>query len=380
MGRPEKPVPDPEGAPGQLALGLRAALKTAEATEERAGRPLFTYVDLAAKAGFSRQTLQRAASGRGVPPLHVVVAYAKGCGVDPGPLKSLWQRARIAKERAKGGPRPASVPNVRQIRDEADLGAALRKLHVDSGSPGFREIEELTAGSAAVVRLPKTTAHLIISRQGLPRSKEQLRALLFVYGVSPARQTLWMSAWSRVMRKVEAERAKTRLERESMEAVISPATAAEILGEHYLVPGERFPGFAKRWRVGCLRCSSWSWNRLSALLAGEGGCRACRWRIIGDSALLEELTDKAYAARLWGKTTQRSVHRQHLGGIADVDTKVYLDPYPLDDEREQRLVTITDAQNRTYDTTTTPGSNDRVMRYRAIDALLDELFPKDMPR
>ncbi|MEU3061568.1 helix-turn-helix transcriptional regulator [Streptomyces subrutilus] len=201
MGRPQKPVPQQGWALAQLALRLRAA-------RDAAG---FTYEELAARTGFGRSTLQRAASGAGAPPPPpVVVAYALGCGVDPGPLLALREKARIERQWAKLGPRALRVPHVRQIMNEAELGAALYRLHVESGMPTYRDIQLRTTRAAGVLRVTKTTAHLIMTRRRIPSSPEQLKALLFVYGVGPAAQRHWLAAWARVARGLDAERAGNR--------------------------------------------------------------------------------------------------------------------------------------------------------------------------
>ncbi|MGW4688492.1 helix-turn-helix domain-containing protein [Streptomyces sp. NPDC004244] len=205
MGRPEQPVPHPDRALGRLALGLRAARQAAD----------LTYHQLADRApGFSRPTLQRAASGKTLPTKDTVTAYAKACGTDPGPLLALWEIAR-SKERA--GPRPGNLaPAVRQIRDEADMGAALHKLHLEAGAPSYREIEKRTRDAASVV-IKRNTAHQVLSRQRFPSSREQLRALLTALGVPAADHEDWLRAWSRVYRRLQSARRAARGKKERMD-------------------------------------------------------------------------------------------------------------------------------------------------------------------
>ncbi|MFD0272234.1 helix-turn-helix domain-containing protein [Streptomyces sp. NPDC127106] len=202
MGRPEQPVPYMDRALGRLALGLRAARQAAD----------LTYHQLADKTpGFSRPTLQRAASGKTLPTKETVTAYAKACGIDPGPLLALWEIAR-AKERVVRLGSPA--PSVRQIRDEADMGAALRRLHVEAGAPPYREIEKRTRDAAGVVRVPRNTVHQVLSRQRFPSSREQLRALLTALGVPAADHEDWLRAWSRVDRRLRSDRRAARSKKE----------------------------------------------------------------------------------------------------------------------------------------------------------------------
>lgn len=229
MGRPELPVPRPDRASGSLALGLRAA-------RHRAG---ITNKELAVTTAFSRQTLQRAASGRGVPDIAVVKAYAQGCGADPEPLLALWKKARIEKEQHRRGRLSSAAPNVRQIRDEADLGAALNRLHVQAGAPTCRDVEKRTAKAEGVVKIPKTTAHLFITRQRIPRSAEQMRALLFAYNIAPASQGPWLKAWNRVERHLDSERAKKTREQEAHRG---PARARRNRLEQLLTTATRIPG------------------------------------------------------------------------------------------------------------------------------------------
>lgn len=221
MGRPELPVRQPSRPPGILALKLRDARRTAG----------ISYAELASKTEFSRQTLQRAASGTTEPAAAVVSAYAQGCGADPAPLLVLWKRARTDKEQRSRGLRTAPAPHVRQIRDEADLGAALSRLHVQAGSPTCREIERRTAKGKGQVTVSKTTAQLFIARQRIPSSREQMHALLFAYNVAPHRHGLWLDAWSRVTRHNEAKRARSAHNREARR---QPAQARRNKLEHVL--------------------------------------------------------------------------------------------------------------------------------------------------
>ncbi|MFD3940556.1 helix-turn-helix domain-containing protein [Streptomyces sp. NPDC058611] len=204
MGRPEKPVWQPDRPPGLLALGLRSAR----------GKAGVNYADLAETTSFSRQTLQRAASGKGIPDRAVVEAYARGCQTDPRPLVALWKKARIDKEQRSRGPGASAPPAVQQVRDRADLGAALKRLHVRAGAPSFRDIAKRTAKNEGVVKISKTTAHLIIVGQRFPSSLEQMRALLVAYSLPEHSHALWLAAWSRANAHNEAERAKENRKRE----------------------------------------------------------------------------------------------------------------------------------------------------------------------
>ncbi|WP_405681114.1 helix-turn-helix domain-containing protein [Streptomyces sp. NBC_00868] len=217
MGRPEQPVPYPHRALGRLALGLRHARHAAH----------LTYSQLAGNAaGFSRPTLQRAASGKALPTREAVTAYARACGTDPGPLLALWEAA--ARERViRTLHRPA--PAVRQIRDEADMGAALRNLHLEAGAPSYREIERRTRNSVGTIRVPRTTVHQILSRQRFPSSRDQLRALLVALGVPVAGHENWLRAWSRVNRRLQADRRAARTRRDKLQRRVTRPRHAPLL-------------------------------------------------------------------------------------------------------------------------------------------------------
>ncbi|MFD9574655.1 helix-turn-helix domain-containing protein [Streptomyces sp. NPDC059982] len=209
MGRPEQPVPHPHGALGRLALGLRHTRHSAH----------LTYHQLAGKAaGFSRPTLQRAASGRTLPTPDTVTAYARACNADPAPLLALWKTA--ARERAAGTLRKPA-PAIRQIQDEADMGAALRNLHLDAGAPSCREIERRTRNHADTIRVPRNTVHQILSRRRFPRSKDQLRAVLTALGVPATGHETWLRAWSRVNRRLQADRRATRTRKDKLQRRIT---------------------------------------------------------------------------------------------------------------------------------------------------------------
>ncbi|MFJ2825985.1 hypothetical protein ACIO7M_33530 [Streptomyces toxytricini] len=228
MGRPEKPVPHPARALGQLALGLRSAWRKAN----------LTYEQLVGKTpGVSRATLQRAALGH-IPTLlskRIVAAYAEGCGVDSAPLLAKWEAAHAARLKAKDQAR-SLPPAVRQIRDEADMGTALLKLHQDAGAPPYREIDKRTQRHPRAIRVPRTTVHPILSHRRFPSSREQLRALLFVPGVPAAAHGNWLRAWSRVQQREQANRRAARTRRSKFQRRIScrpgsPGTAPVSAGE-----------------------------------------------------------------------------------------------------------------------------------------------------
>ncbi|WP_408059257.1 helix-turn-helix domain-containing protein [Streptomyces erythrochromogenes] len=200
MGRPEKPILDHPANERlqQLAEYLRGR-------RQRAGQP--TYRALATAAGMHATTLQRAASGRTVPKLHVVLAYVRACdaSVDDRALdraKLLWQEARLEESRhLHHVPAFTILIPLHRIRDLAELSHRLRRLYQEAGSPTLREME-LRAGAYGV--LPRSTAHRIIHMKSVPRSMQQFRAFLRACEVParsfPAYEEAWDRAWIRERR------------------------------------------------------------------------------------------------------------------------------------------------------------------------------------
>lgn len=81
MGRPERNVDPDSGPVARFACDLRAL-------RQAAGSP--SYRHLAAKANYSATVLSRAASGRELPSLPVVLAYVTACGDDVAEWRERW--------------------------------------------------------------------------------------------------------------------------------------------------------------------------------------------------------------------------------------------------------------------------------------------------
>ncbi|MFE2852002.1 hypothetical protein ACFXJO_12825 [Streptomyces lavendulae] len=60
------------------------------------------------------------------------------------------------------------------------------------------------------MRVPRNTIHRILSRQRFPSSRDQLRALLSALGVPVTSYETWLRAWSRVHRRLQADRRAAR--------------------------------------------------------------------------------------------------------------------------------------------------------------------------
>ncbi|WP_406274910.1 helix-turn-helix domain-containing protein [Actinacidiphila glaucinigra] len=183
MGRTENPVDRTIAAVADLAdyqRTLRAA----------AG---LTYTELASATGVPATTLRRAASGRCVPDVNVVLAAVTACGGTPRQARTLWKKARY-HQRLAHNPRPAS-PTWPLVRDKADLAAALVEMYEQAGAPPVAMLEQ----RAGLGRLGHSTAHRIINRQTLPAHLGQLEAFLDALQVENfVRRQQVLRAWDRV--------------------------------------------------------------------------------------------------------------------------------------------------------------------------------------
>ncbi|HEV2372197.1 MAG TPA: DUF2690 domain-containing protein [Streptosporangiaceae bacterium] len=109
MGRPERDVDADSGPLARFACDLRALRKAA-------GSP--SYRSLAAKANYSATMLSRAASGRELASLPVVLAYVSACGGDCDEWRARW----LGLVERLDGPQ-AELPASEDRTDEADTDA-----------------------------------------------------------------------------------------------------------------------------------------------------------------------------------------------------------------------------------------------------------------
>ncbi|GHE45670.1 helix-turn-helix domain-containing protein [Streptomyces vinaceus] len=175
---------------GRLAEGLRNARLRAD----------LTYRQLADRApGFSRPTLQNAASGRTLPTREAVTTHAKACDTEPGPLLKLREEAVQVWR-----PAHSAAPATKRIRDEAGLAAALYNLRLNAGNPSCREVEKRTRTSPGSIRVPRTTVHRVLYRQRFPSSRTQLKAILVALGVPASDHAERLPAWTRANRRRQA--------------------------------------------------------------------------------------------------------------------------------------------------------------------------------
>ncbi|MER6774940.1 helix-turn-helix transcriptional regulator [Streptomyces bacillaris] len=190
MGRIEKEIATTSPALRELVQWLR----------DRRAAARLTYRELADATGLHATTLQRVASGRTVPMLERVLAYAWACGARGYDAHLLWLKARRERVRAGGSGRPAPSPAL--VGDLAELSAALRGLYEDVGGPSLR-LMEVRAGSFG--SLPRSAAHRIVSKQSVPRDLKQLQAFLRACDLPESSWKPWESAWSRAWRAEKQE-------------------------------------------------------------------------------------------------------------------------------------------------------------------------------
>ncbi|MFC4496169.1 helix-turn-helix domain-containing protein [Streptomyces ovatisporus] len=166
-----------------MALWLRA---------QRQGAGL-TYEQLAERTDPSADTLARAASGRSVPKLRVVMAFAKGCEADCKKAESLWVRARYAEARASEKRMPVLIP---YVSDFASLHSAMLDLHRRDGARPYAVIESRIPNG----KLPHTTLWRILQRNAVP-TREQVLDFAQAFDVQGGELEEWGRAWDRADRE-----------------------------------------------------------------------------------------------------------------------------------------------------------------------------------
>ncbi|MFF8513385.1 helix-turn-helix domain-containing protein [Streptomyces sp. NPDC015492] len=242
MGRTANPIPVPESSVGKLAARLRTGL----------ARKGFGYRELAEQTQYHPTTLQRAASGKGVPSWPVVKDFAGACDLDQEEIRKLWEAARREKARRLRDDPPRAV-GVTQVGNYAELGVLLASVRAKKDSPPYLLIErraEVTKRQFG--RLPHSTAWRIAVRQTRP-SLHQMRAFLVGCNVPPQRHGPYVRAWERADAQYRRD-----LAREISKAAIpddlrrrDPYLLARELG---FVPREPFRGYHLPWTVACRFC------------------------------------------------------------------------------------------------------------------------------
>jgi transcriptional regulator with XRE-family HTH domain len=196
MGRPETPVDQTVPELAELALFLRGL---------RAQSGL-TYAQMAARCQVPAATLKRAAQGRTVPKLDVVLKYVDITTTDDYPnserffrrAKRLWAKARFATRPVYATRGYYRWPDPLLIHDLADLSRALRDLHAATGALSPGQLEKKAGGFGI---LPRSTARRILQGRTVPRDKNQLLGFVTACGVfEPNDWGTWGEAFDRASR------------------------------------------------------------------------------------------------------------------------------------------------------------------------------------
>ncbi|MFC8511106.1 hypothetical protein ACFU3J_16195 [Streptomyces sp. NPDC057411] len=191
MPRPEVDIDFTVPERGELAARLRS-LRSAKA---------ITYQQLVMQTGgeFSASHYKRAASGKELPSIEVVLSYAFGC-VDSltwelrDELIALHRAAAEAVDKAgKAERRSTTVPKPELVRSVKDLSTAMRDAWARAGRPSMRKIEK-----KADVFVPHSTAHAIVTGRTVPRDLQQYLNFLEACDIdSPEQLHPWLTAWLR---------------------------------------------------------------------------------------------------------------------------------------------------------------------------------------
>jgi transcriptional regulator with XRE-family HTH domain len=186
MGRPEKQITT-------LNLGL---LALAGWLREIRTNAQLTYVELAARTGnaYSATTLQSAASGKRIPRLRVVEAYAMACGGSLEQARRRWRHARAVEHSTALA--LGSAPRPRLVENAAELRVALREMYHRAGAMPLRDMER----RAGLGRLPRSTMRRMLDGTTM-LSKDQMLAFLTVCDVPEREHQDWLDALSRVWDK-----------------------------------------------------------------------------------------------------------------------------------------------------------------------------------
>ncbi|MGW4775987.1 helix-turn-helix domain-containing protein [Streptomyces filamentosus] len=187
MGRSEGPIAKTGSARYTLALWLRSQRESAGLSYER----------LAIEATYSPDTMRRAASGRRIPTLKVLLAFAGACGADLHVAEGLWKAAR----RELGGPHREY--HVAYVVDFPSLYDAMQSLYRRAGSPSYGELDRRAGGNG---RLPKSTLSRFFSKGSIPGRNFTL-AFAEACGVrGEEKLELWELAWLRAAGRRDWER------------------------------------------------------------------------------------------------------------------------------------------------------------------------------
>ncbi|MGW3377400.1 hypothetical protein [Streptomyces hydrogenans] len=193
MARPEVPVDFTIPERGELAAKLRS-LRSAKG---------ITYKQLVENTSgkFSASHYKRAASGKELFAMDVVLAYARGCvdNLTWGQVDELYDlhlAAEIAVNKAERNERRSTLqPKPHLVQSLADLSGAMRAAWARAGRPPMRKIAKLSG-----IYVPHSTAHAIVTGRSVPRDLRQYLHFLEACDVAPDDLRVWIRAWVKAWR------------------------------------------------------------------------------------------------------------------------------------------------------------------------------------
>ncbi|MEU6965030.1 helix-turn-helix domain-containing protein [Streptomyces chrestomyceticus] len=229
MGRRENPVAPCDKALESLVRWLRGH-------RTRAG---LSYTQLAERvrqlppdAGArpvccSADTLARAVSGRSMPRLEVVRAYARACGADVAEAQRLWKQARY-RQGADGRRAAEPVQHITYVRDFAELRAALLDLYRKDGSRPYAELERVS---------DRDLAHSTISRFISGVTGRPTRQFVVVFAQVCGMRGVALSDWGQAWDRAEERRLKGPRQQRALRYRPPIATDRTYHRHYYEIPG-----------------------------------------------------------------------------------------------------------------------------------------------
>jgi transcriptional regulator with XRE-family HTH domain len=191
VGRRESPIP--ADCPRKLAA-LAGWLR-----DRRAAAGL-TYAGLAAKTGYSVDTLKRAASGSGlVPRKNVVEVFAAGCQAEVPEVERLWKQARYEQTRAEDDRRNRFAMHIDVVSNFAELQAAMLDRYRKDGAQPYRDLEKQAGrGDDGTRRLTHSTLARVLAGKTRP---SRAFVLAFAETCGAKDPVAWGEAWDRAQRQ-----------------------------------------------------------------------------------------------------------------------------------------------------------------------------------
>jgi hypothetical protein len=158
-----------------------------------------SYDEMAASAHFAKSTLAGADKGRRLPTLPVLGGYVAACGGDITEFLPYWHAAAGAITSRRRAPRtPRSLPNVRDVIDQADFVRRLGAVRLWAGLT-YREVSNRVELHG--LDLPHSTLWDILNRYDdrMP-ARPVIDGYLRACGVPEQDVDLWLAVYDRLTR------------------------------------------------------------------------------------------------------------------------------------------------------------------------------------